>query len=717
MRRDPRYDILFEPVKIGPVTSRNRFYQVPHCNGMGHVYPKGEARQRGIKAEGGWGVVSTQEVEIHPSSEWSPYIEGRLWDRGDMKRLRLMVEAVHRHDSLAAIEITHNGHASGNRYSRLPSMGVSALMLDGYEPAQAYAMTRRDIANVRRWHRRAALRARDIGFDIVYVYAGHDLALPFHFISRRRNQRTDEYGGSLQNRVRFLRELLDDSKDAVGDRCGIAVRFAVDELAGEDGITAQHEGREVVEMLAELPDLWDVNISDWSNDSLSARFSEEGFQEKYTAFVKQVTGKPVVGVGRFTSPDAMVSQIARGVLDLIGAARPSIADPFLPAKIESGRLEDIRECIGCNICVSGDMTVRPIRCTQNPTMGEEHRRDWHPEKIAAATSDAAILIVGGGPAGLEAALSLGRRGYAVTLAEAAGHLGGRVCNESKLPGLSSWRRVVDYRLGQLQKLPEVHTFTHSKLDAAQVLEFAHELRAAHIVIATGSRWDRDGLGRTHRTPFAQDDDGSVRIITPDDLMVDGGRAVDAGGTDASGVDERAADSDTDKSGHGEVVIYDDDHYYMGSVIAEKLVAGGATVTLVTPAAEVAVWTHNTLEQTHIERRLRTLGVTVIEKHKLHRAGQGRVELRHVGSDQARVLKAETLVLITARHPRETLYLALHAAQHKREDAGIQSLTRIGDCLAPGTIAAAIYEGHRFAREFDCDVDIDEVPFKREYVEV
>ena len=595
MTRDPRYDILFEPVQIGPVTSRNRFYQVPHCNGMGHVYPHGEACQRGLKAEGGWGVVSTQEVEIHPSSEWSPYIEGRLWDDGDMKRLGLMVDAVHRHDSLAAIEITHNGHASANLYSRLPAMGVSAMMFDTDEPAQAFAMTRRDIANVRRWHRKAALRARDIGFDIVYVYAAHDLALPFHFISRRRNQRTDEYGGSLENRVRFLRELLDDTKDAVGDRCGIAVRFAVDELAGEDSVSVQNEGREVVEMLAELPDLWDVNISDWANDSISARFGEEGGQEKYTAFVKQVTGKPVVGVGRFTSPDTMVSQIKRGVLDMIGAARPSIADPFLPHKIETGRVEDIRECIGCNICVSGDMTVRPIRCTQNPTMGEEYRRDWHPEKIDPASGDSSILIVGGGPAGLEAAMSLGRRGYRVTLAEAAAQLGGRVVNESKLPGLGTWKRVADYRLGQLQKLPQVHTFTHSELDAGQVLEFAKESGAGHVVIATGSRWDRDGIGRTHRKPVGND--GSVRLITPDDIMANDGKAND------SRADDGRADDGSDKTVRGDVVIYDDDHYYMGSVIAEKLVAGGAVVTLVTPAAEVSSWTRNTLEQAHIERRL------------------------------------------------------------------------------------------------------------------
>ena len=695
MPRDPRYDILFEPVKIGPVTTRNRFYQVPHCNGMGHLYPRGEAMQRGVKAEGGWGVVSTQEVEIHPSSEWSPYIEGRLWDDNDAKRLRLMVDAVHEHNSLAAIEITHNGHASANLYSRLPAMGVSAMLFDTYEPAQCYAMTKRDIANVRRWHRKAALRARDIGFDIVYVYAAHDLALPFHFISRRRNQRSDEYGGSLENRVRFLREVLDDTKDAVGDQCGVAVRFAVDELADDDdAINARDEGREVVEMLADIPDLWDVNISDWANDSLSARFGDEGAQEKYTAFVKQVTGKPVVGVGRFTSPDAMVSQIKRGVLDLIGAARPSIADPFLPRKIERGEMDDIRECIGCNICVSGDMTVRPIRCTQNPTMGEEYRRDWHPETIAPARFDAGVLIVGGGPAGLEAALSLGRRGCRVTLADGGVALGGRVLRESKLPGLATWKRVVDYRVTQLAKLDNVQTFAHSELAAAQVLEFAGELNASQVVIASGAKWDRDGIGRAHRTPIAND--GSVKFLTPDDFMDDENFVIDVASS---------------------VLIYDDDHYYMGGVLAEKLAAAGCEVTLATPAADVSAWTHNTLEQGHIERRLRKLGVTLIEKHKLGCIKNGGVELRHTGSDEAKILDAEVVVMVTARRPCEALYLELESSPTKMQAAGIHGLSRIGDCLAPGTIAAAVYEGHRFAREFGEKVDGDEAGFKREYVEV
>ena len=194
------------------------------------------------------------------------------------------------------------------------------------------------------------------------------------------------------------------------------------------GITHEGEGYEIVAMLAELPDLWDVNISAWDNDSASSRFKKEGYQEPYISFVKSLTSKPVVGVGRYTSPDALVSAIRRGVMDFWGAARPSIADPFLPNKVKEGRIEDIRECIGCNICVSSDMLTVPIRCTQNPTMGEEWRRGWHPEIMAPkeARSDKEILIVGGGPAGLECARALGQRGYSVVLTEARAKLGGRV---------------------------------------------------------------------------------------------------------------------------------------------------------------------------------------------------------------------------------------------------------------------------------------------------
>jgi dimethylamine/trimethylamine dehydrogenase len=683
MPRDPRYDILFEPIRIGPLIAKNRFYQVPHCNGMGYARPRSHAAMRGVKAEGGWAVVSTEEVEIHPSSDISPYIEGRLWDDQDIPALALMTEAIHKYGALAAIELAHAGMNAANLYSREVALAPSHIANPAsYAPAQARAMTKADIRAFRRWHRDAALRARRAGFNIIYVYAGHGLSLPMHFLQARHNHRTDEYGGTLVNRARLLRELIEDTKDAVGADCAVALRFAVDEVRGEDGISSSGEGREVVEMLAELPDLWDVNVSDWSNDSKTSRFAAEGFQEDFVRFVKTVTTKPVVGVGRFTSPDTMVSQIRRGVLDMIGAARPSIADPFLPRKIESGDADDIRECIGCNVCVTGDYTMTPIRCTQNPTMGEEWRKGWHPEAIPPRTGNDSFLIVGAGPTGLECARLLGRRGYAVSLAEAEEQLGGRVTREARLPGLAAWARVSDYRLNQLNKMQNVEIYRASAVTAEQVLEFG----ATRVVLATGARWRRDGIGRanTRSIPGLDRKDG---VYTPEDLM--------------AGVQPS-----------GPVVVFDDDHYYLGAILAEKLRAGGLAVTLVTPADRVSAWTVNTLEQHTIQTQLMRLGVDIATSRNLVEFDGARVILQCTYSERQCTLPAASVVTVTSRLPNDQLALALHGMTDAATQAGIISVSSIGDCLAPSTIAAAVYAGHRYAREFDWPQS-DEAGFRRE----
>jgi dimethylamine/trimethylamine dehydrogenase len=680
MARDPRYDILFEPVKIGPVTARNRFFQVPHCNGMGHQHPQGHAAMRGMKAEGGWAVVATEECEIHPSGDVSPYVEARIWDDHDIPYLSMMTEAVHRHGSLAAIELIHNGPSSSNLYSREVPMGP-IHQPTSYFPFQARAMDREDIRNCRRWYRDAALRARKAGFDIVYVYAGHDLSLPMHFMQKRRNQRIDEYGGSLENRVRLFRELIEEAKSAVGDTCGVAVRFAVDEMMGEEGISSTGEGRDIVAMLAELPDLWDVNLSNWKYDSQTSRFAEEGFQEPFTAFVKSLTTKPVVGVGRYTSPDRMVSLIKKGVLDMIGAARPSIADPYLPKKIEEGRLDDIRECIGCNICISGDYTITPIRCTQNPTMGEEWRKGWHPEIMPAKASSDRVLIVGGGPAGLEAARALGLRGYEVALAEASTELGGRVNQESRLPGLAAWGRVRDYRLGQIAKMSNVETFPGSRMMADNILEQGFE----RVVLATGCHWRKDGVGRSH--PFAIPGFAEANVFSPDDIM--------AGNLPA----------------HGPVLVYDDDMFYLAGVLAERLAKAGLEVVYVTPGDTASSWTVNTLEVIFVNKRLRSLGIKVITAHDLVGVKDGVVELVSGYGEPPQHIAVGAILPVTARLPEDALYHELTGNAAALQDAGIKSVTRIGDCLAPGLIAYAVYGGHRYARELDTN-DVGEVKFRR-----
>jgi dimethylamine/trimethylamine dehydrogenase len=666
--RDTRYDVLFEPVRIGPVTARNRFFQVPHCNGMGYRDPSALAAMRGIKAEGGWAVVATEETEIHHSSDVAPYIEGRIWDDRDIPGHALVTEAIHAHGSLAAIELVHSGMAANNLYTRIPPMGPSHRPTSGdLYPIQARRMNRRDIADLRRWHREATVRAVRAGYDIVYVYAGHNLSTLQHFLSPRYNNRTDEYGGSLENRSRLLREVLEETLEAVDGRVGVACRIVVDELIGPSGFT-RNEMIDLLGMLGELPDVWDFMVGAWPDDSVTSRFAGESPNEDLIRGLKDLTSKPVVGVGRFTSPDTMVRLIRQGVLDFIGAARPSIADPYLPRKIEEGRIDEIRECIGCNICVSGDYTMTPIRCTQNPSMGEEWRRGWHPEVIRAKHASERILVIGGGPAGLEAAMSAGKRGYGVVLIEATRELGGRAARESRLPGLAEWRRVIDYRTGQIERLANVDWYFESTMAAGEIL--AYEFN--HIAVATGASWRRDGVGVSRARPIMLDD--PVEILTPDDVM--------AGSRPAG----------------NRVVLFDDDHYYMGSAIAELLVEDGYAVTLVTPEPEVAAWTHKTMEQHRIQARLLDLGVRVVVAHTADRVTGDGLVVRCAYTVRERVIECDAAVLVTSRLPNDALALGLLDLTDEWASAGLTSVRAIGDALSPGSIAAAVWDGHRFAED-------------------
>ena len=678
--RDKRYDLLFEPVEIGPVTAKNRFYQVPHCTGMGRLRPRMLAALRGMKAEGGWGVVCTEWCSIHPTSDDLPHPNASLWNADDIRDHALMTEAVHRHDALAGVELWISGARAANLYTREVSLDVASTPnLQGH-PYQSRAVDKSDIRELRRWHRNAALRAKEADFDVVYVYATHGYLLS-HFLSADTNTRSDEYGGSMENRARLLRELIEDTKDAVGDRCAVAVRYSVGGDDGEDP-SLTSERRDRLEMLAELPDLWDININNYYQEMGVSRFIKEGSLEEHMSFVKSVTTKPVVTVGRFTSPDTMASQVRRRVVDFIGAARPSIADPFLPKKIEEGRLEEIRECIGCNICYTGDSLGVPIRCTQNPAIGEEWRRGWHPETIAKKGSESSVLVVGAGPAGLEAARALGQRGYRVTLAEATRELGGRVTRESTLPGLGEWLRVRDYRVQQIDAMSNVEVFRESDLSVDEVLA----VEADHIVISTGATWRADGFGRNNPQPLTTLSP-SAQILTPDDVMA--GRLPD-----------------------GPTVIFDDDSFYMGGVIAERVCRENVPVTLVTPENVVSDWCEHTSEQYQVQKHLLELSVRIETAHSLL-AYDGRevtICCTHTGRQQS--IEANALIMVTARSPRDELYQSLKQRMEGEAQTPFRSLRRIGDCEAPAIIAAAVYAGHRYARELDTEPDPD-VPLRLE----
>ncbi|MGH2680636.1 MAG: hypothetical protein ACRDG8_09190 [Actinomycetota bacterium] len=348
---DPNHEILFEPVRIGPRTLRNRFYQVPHCSGFGTEKPWTQAAHRAVKAEGGWAAVSTEYAPFSADSDDAPLISARFWDEDDVRALRLMTEAVHEHGVLAGLELYHGGAHTANNETRLPAVAPTQLASDLEPHVVPKEMDLADIARVQRGWAEGSVRGRDCGFDIVYVYGAHAY-LPMQFLSPFYNKRTDRYGGALHDRARFWIETLQAVRDAVGADCAVASRIAVDAL-GPAGVHVE-EALEFITLADDLVDLWDVNvgsIADWSKDSGTSRYFDEGYQLEWTGGLRQATSKPIVGVGRLTSPDRMASIVRSGAWDLVGAARPSIADPFLPQKVAEGRTDEIRECTGSNVCI------------------------------------------------------------------------------------------------------------------------------------------------------------------------------------------------------------------------------------------------------------------------------------------------------------------------------------------------------------------------------
>ena len=315
-------------------------------------------------------------------------------------------------------------------------------------------------------------------------------------------------------------------------------------------------------------------------------------------------------------------------------------------------------------------------------MGEEWRRGWHPEKIKPKSSDNSVLVIGGGPAGLEATLSLARRGYSVAIADSEKELGGRINKESMLPGMSSYKRVTDYRVSQINQLDNVDVYLDNTLNPDDVLELGFD----HVVTATGSSWQPTIMDEK-AAPIEVAKTNS--IFTPEDIF-------------------------NDCELKSPVLIFDFDYYYMGGLMAEYIKDLGHEVTIITPFEKVSPWSFNSNEVSEIRLRLLEKDIKVITEHRIIKIEKSSVKINHQVSNKQIDIDRGSLVLVGNRIGNDSLYNALKSNQEALKESGIKTLQNIGDSNAPGAVVHAVYAGHLYANKFDQEDDSSSDDFKLEY---
>ena len=713
METDDNYKILFEKIKIGPKTLKNRFYQVPQCTGAGTDKPGANAKHREIKAEGEWAALNTEACMINPNSDQSLQPVSNIWDKGDLLNLKHMVESIHKWNALAGIELTHSGGLSDTLSSRHVQLGLHQFPRPWFPQFYTHEATTEDIENIINQHVIAAVKARDIGFDIVYVHGTHG-ALPVQALSKYHNRRTDKYGGSFQNRARLWEETLEKIKEKIGDTVAICTRISIDMLRGSNGVELFDEGLRFIELLSTkgIVDFIDVNISsleEWGEDAGSSRFYKTNHQKPWIKEVKKITTLPVVGVGRFTDPHTMVQVIKSKQLDIIGCARPSIADPWLPKKIKENRIQDICECIGCNACISRFDVGSQIVCTQNPTTLEEYRRDWHPEKFFIPKKTCHVLIIGAGPAGLECARVLGKKEYKIDLVEKSKNIGGHLVNITKLPGLSEWVKVIDFRKSQLDSLPNVNII----LGTGEVTEQdLIEYETDKIILATGSFWQGNGKSPFNFDPIPGIDHQKNEFLTPEQLF------------NGKNIGEN-------------ICIIDSDGYFMAISIAEQLVDSGKKITIINPFDTLSPYSDFTLEGPNLRRMAHKKNISVINKHWIESCftKNNKVSINiyynyrddyqrttnpiqnispQKSSSEIKTLNFDNIILCTSRSSNDLLYKNLkNKLLNSDNKEFLKNVFQVGDCYAPRLLPDTIFDAHRLAREFESDNPQIPLPYIRE----
>ena len=642
---------LFSPIRIGHAEAKNRIVSTPHGAAFGE---KGNITERYIryheeKARGGCGVVMMfGSSSIHPTSinDWG---EVNNWDDSVIPQFRAMSEAIHRHGALCLSQISHRGRRGHSWYSGTPLWAPSDTREERHRE-WPHVMTKTEIREVIDAWAAAAVRLKKGGYDgaDIPLYGGHLLE---NFISPLANTRTDEYGGSLDNRLRLPTEVLRALREAVGRDFIIGLRHSGDHFV-EGGLTRE-ELLEIARRLDALgiADYWMVSGSNTETLRFEAavtpsHYHPRGVFNDLAALTKTVVRVPVIVAGRIVTAEQAEAALADGVCDLVGMTRALIADPEMPTKVRAGRLDDVRVCVGAaEGCIGRLRQGKAITCIQNPAIGREAEL----MQIHPAAKRRRVVVVGGGVAGLEAARVAALRGHQTILLEAGAAVGGQVLAVARAPRREEYESIVTWLAGQAKKAG-VEVRLNTPASAADVLA----LKPDAVVLATGASQRVPDIPGVKLAHVASTVDVLLGRVAP-------GRRV---------------------------VVVDEEGYFAAPTTADFLADRRAQVTIVSRYFMVG---EDIDEGTRSDlyARLFARGVTLTPMTRAVEIVPQGVRTRHTFSSAETVVEADSVVLAFGGKAHDPLSREL--------EGHVADLKVIGDAYSPRRVHDAILDGTRVAR--------------------
>ncbi|MCL0102121.1 FAD-dependent oxidoreductase [Dehalococcoidia bacterium] len=668
---------LFTPLKIGSTTVKNRLMITSHSHDLYRFDPEGYNRwnmlsDRAVayhaeRAKGGWGLIITGQTLVHKScgtGRPTGYLEEVV------EPYSRIASAIHDNGAKCFMQMNHNGRVrTSGTDDWEPVMAASAgiLVYPNAGGETCKEMETRDIKDVTDGFVKTARNMKSAGFDGVEIQSAHSYLLS-EFLTPLYNKRKDEYGGSLENRMRFLMEVVGAVREEVGSQFVVGVRMNAFWGGPPDGWVPD-EAIELAKRLEATRKVDFLDVTAWSyEDSLANTGTPFGPLVPYASQIKKaVTNTPVFVVGRIVDPKQAQEVISQGHADMVAMTRASIADPELPLKIQQDNFEDVRQCIGMSQgCLGRHMQLKPMTCTQNPVVGRE--AEWGIGKLKPAEKQKAVLIAGGGPAGMEAAIVSAQRGHSVTLCESSDTLGGQVKLILKNPRRGEFQKSIDWRIRQLGKLG-----VDTRLTSQVTPDLIQSINPDVVVVATGSQ------------PTTESKFGAAYIWGPSLA-----RTAGIPGSDMGHVYNPwdVLEGRLDDRCH--VVLVDGVGYYQSSDPVEYLLTRNIKVTALSTAGYFAA------DMLYNDRPnfLQVASGKDVKFHNLavlQEIGENFVRFRdHETNGDMLLHGVDAVVLSLGNVPNDALFHAVEGT--------VPELYRIGDCVTPRRVEHAHYEGHKLGRE-------------------